>query len=45
MKLVVDAASQVVRIPADQLARFIGKFKDANSDKVLAGDGTITIDG
>lgn len=34
----------LTRIPADQLARFVGKFKDANSDKVLVGDGTITID-
>ena len=34
----------LTRIPADQLARFVGKFKDANSDKVLVGDPSLTID-
>lgn len=34
----------LTRIPADQLARFVGKFKDANSDKLLVGDPSLTID-
>ncbi len=34
----------MTRIPADQLAKFIGKFKDANSDKLLVGDPGLTID-
>lgn len=34
----------ITRMAADELARRFGKFRDVNSDKILAGDGTLTID-